>query len=77
MQLQEWKAGQPGLTVPALAALCGVKRNAMILILHGRTIPRRSTMERIVTVTGGLVTLNDIYQANAAHHNSERSTKCA
>ena len=67
MRLNEWKSGQPGMTTASLAALCGVQRVAMHRIMSGETLPRWSTMDRIVRATDGAVTLPDLYAAHAEY----------
>lgn len=65
MLLIQWRDRQ-GLSTASLAALCGVRRNAMHKIITGATLPRWTTIQAIITATGGEVTREDLQAAHAA-----------
>lgn len=71
MTLSEWKAGQPGLTTEALAALCGVTRVAMHRLLFSHNPPSHRTTVAILRVTGGAVTASDMFDSYMAAHRTD------
>lgn len=74
MQLKEWVDAYQG-TVSEAAKLIGVTRESLYRLMQGGRYPRPATVDAIVRVTCGQVTLDDI--ATACREFRARQTPAA